>query len=295
MSGAPTLALNTPLRKLRQHVRYTLQRTQLRSWGKAWVALLEAEVKGIDAALATELKVTDALDDAETAIHAADGTLDGLARTTVYTGRQYNAAGALQDFLHDLLGNETLSAFSDRLLGKQLDRMRHWPGYLKTRTAPALQALAPKIEAALKAADDAVAAHTSAEVDMATFRSVTQAPLIKKVNELFQQVLGEARKQALALGDPAEAKGLFLLTEQRRRRRAALLSIPRAESTVTACEQALAAAKQHLLDLRAEVEAEAEAAAERRVREERIAALRKQRQQTDAEIAQLEASQRKGR
>jgi hypothetical protein len=224
-----------------------------------------------------------------------DGALDSLVTTVVNTGRMYGSG--FREFLKELFGDDTPSEFSLPLLGAQLEGMRHWPGYLKGCLGPNLQALVPKVEAGLKAADDAEVALTKAEAEaeLANFRSLTQAPQIKKINGLFQQLLGEARTQAAGLGDPNEAKGLFLLTEQRRRRKAARYSLTRVEATVASCEQALADAKQDLAELKAEAAAEAQAEAERRVRAEQIAALRKQREQTDAALAALESEQRRNR
>ena len=292
MSGAPSFELNTSLTKLRRNVRYTVQRLKLRGWGGALVTLLEAEVKSIDLAIATEQRLSDAEDDAATAVQGMDGVLDSMVLTVVNTGRTY---GGYREFLKDLFGDETPSEFSIPLLGTQLTGMRHWPGYLKSCLGPNLQTLAPKVEAALKAADDSEVALTKAEAELANFRSLTQAPQIKKINGLFQQLLGEARKQAQLLGDPNEAKGLFLLTEQRRRRKAARYSLTHAEATVAACEQALAEAQKDLAALQAEAAAEAQADSRRRVRAEQIEALRKQREQADKAIETLEDEQRRDR
>lgn len=287
MGGAPRFELNTPLAKVRRHLRYTLQRLRLRRWGGPWVALVEGELKGLDAALLTELALTDAADDALTKVHAAAAVLDGLVRSAVDAGRH---SGGYAEFLRDLFGDKTPSEFMDPLLGAQLAGMRHWPGYLKAHRAPLVQALVPWAETGLLAADDATAERRRTEAALANFRSLTQASLIKKVNGLFQQLLGEARKQAA--DDPGEARGLFLLTEQRRRRRSVRSSLAHAEARVAAAEQELAAARRDLAALQAAAQAEAQAEAERAAREQRIAELRRQREQTDAEIAALEAKQR---
>lgn len=287
MGGAPRFELNTPLAKVRRHLRYTLQRLRLRRWGGPWVALLESEIKGLDAALSTELALSDAVDDAMTKVHAAAAVLDGLVRSAVDAGRH---SGGYAEFLRDLFGDQTPNEFSDPLLGRQLAGMRSWPSYLKGHSGPLVQALVPWVEAGLKAADDATAERRRTEAALTNFRGLTQAALIKKVNGLFQQLLGEARKQAA--DDPGEARGLFLLTEQRRRRRSARLSLVHAEARVTAAEQELAAARKALAALKDAAAQAAQAEAERAAREQRIAELRKQREQTDAEIAALEAKQR---
>ncbi|MFO0572728.1 MAG: hypothetical protein U1A78_01920 [Polyangia bacterium] len=287
MGGAPRFELNTPLAKVRRHLRYTLQKLRLRRWGGPWVALLAGEIKEVDAALSTELALTDAVDDAMTKVHAAAAVLDGLVRSAVDAGRH---AGGYAEFLRDLFGDQTPSEFQDPVLGRQLAGMRAWPGYLKGHSAPLVQALVPWVETGLLAADDATAERRRTEAALINFRSLTQAALIKKVNGLFQQLLGEARKQAA--DDPGEARGLFLLTEQRRRRRAARSSLAHAEARVAACEQELAAARKDLAALQAAAAAESQAAAARAARAQRIAELRKQRERTDAEIAALEAKQK---
>lgn len=287
MSGAPSLELNLSLTKLRQHARYTIQRLQIRSWGSAWVALFEAEVKNMDTALATETRLADAVYDAEAGVHIADATLDGLAHATNSTAKMVYYGANYREVKENLFGMDTPTEFTRPLLQDQLEDMRDWPGYLGGLSNATMKALGPKVDTAIKAADTAVDAMNKADGELANFRSSVQAGLIKKINGMFQGLLGEARKQAQETGKKAEAEGLFLATEQRRRRRAPALTLDRAAATVTALEQDLAEARQDLDQLKAAATAAAEAAAKRRARQEQMEALLKRRGETDAEIDKL--------
>lgn len=294
MSGAPTLDLTLSLTKLRQHTRYTIQRLQIRAWGKAWVALFEAEVKNIDTALGTETRLSDAVNDAEAGVHIADAALDGLAHAANSTAKMVYYGANYREVKENLFGMDTPSEFTKPLLGDQLDEMRDWPGYLGGLGSAEMKALGPKVDAALKAADTAVDVLNKADGELANFRSGVQAGLIKKINGMFQGLLGEARKQAQETGKPAEADGLFLATEQRRRRRAPALTIARAAATVATLERDLTEARQDLEELKAAATAAAEAAARRRAKQEQLAALLKRRSETDAEIDKLREEMDKG-
>lgn len=287
MSGAPTLPLTMPLSTLRRHIRFTITSLLARSWGKAWVTLFEAEVKKVDTHLVTETQLVDTLDDAETGVGIADTVLNRIAIHTNDTAKLYYFTKNLKEVQENLFGDHTPAEFIKPLLSEQLEGMRSWPGYLKGLLPPLMQAIAPKVETALKAADTAVTNQTAAEAALQNFRSLTHALQIHKINELFQGLLGEAHTQAQATGEP-ETQGLFLLTEQRRRRRAAKLTLSRAQTEVTTLQHALDAAKQDLADLQ-QIAAEEEQARLRRIaRDERIANLNKQNRAIESELAALE-------
>lgn len=295
MSGAPTLPLTMPLPIFRRHLRFTLTSVTTRSWGAPWVTRFKAEIKDVDAALGTETTLVDTLDDAETHVTIADGGVDRLARQTYDTAKLCYSGKNLKEVLGVLFKGEPPSEFTRPALGEKLEAIRVWPGYLKGLPAPQMQALASPIEAAVKAADAALVVQSAAEAALQNFRGLTQAPLTRKVNGMFQGLLGDAHTQAKETGNPGEAQGLFLLTEQRRRRRAAKNTLARAQAEVAAIQRKLAEAQQNLAELQAIAAADAQAAAERRALDERIATLNKKNREIEAEVAALEKERDKDR
>lgn len=287
MTSAPSLDSQMSLPLLRRHVRYTMARIRTRAWGKTWLTLFEAELKNLDTALLAEAKLSDAVEDLGADVDAADMALDAAARYVGQLVRQVYHGKDRDDMLQALFGPLYPSDFVRPLLGDQLEAMAKWPELLKALPHPAMSNQAPKIDAVVKQADAALGALNKAEAPLLAFRTGVQQPLVKKLDGLRQQLLGEARKQARDSGNPAEAEGLFLRAA---RRRPVVTTLALARAELAACEQDVAAARQRLTELE-----EAERAAEqhrqrRRAEEDRLAALLKQKSETEAAIAQARAN-----
>lgn len=292
MTTAPSLNSNLPLLLLRRHVRYTMARIRTRAWGKAWLALFEAEQKNIDTALQAETRLSDAVEDAEAAIDVADDALNALARQAGSLVKLHYRGKQGDDVMAALFGNQFPSEFVRPLLGEQLDAMAKWPEILKTLIVTALSDLAPKVEAAVKQAEAALDVLSKAEAPLLAFRTGVRQPLIKKIDGMRHQLLGEARKQARDSGDPQEAEGLFLRSV---RRRPAETSLTLARAELAACEQDVAAAKQRLAALEEAERAAEQRRAQHRAEEDRLATLLKQQAETEAAIAQARANLRADR
>jgi hypothetical protein len=269
-----------------------MARIRTRSWGRAWLALFEAEQKNIDTALQAETRLSDAVEDAEAAIDIVDDSLNALAGQAGSLVRLHYRGKQRDDVMAALFGSQFPSEFVKPLLGEQLEAMAKWPEILKTLTVTALSDLAPKVEAAVKQADTALEALGKAEASLMAFRTGVRQPLVKKVDGMRHQLLGEARKQARDSGDPREAEGLFLRSV---RRRPAETSLALARAELAACEQDVAAAKQRLAALEEAERAAEQRRAQRRVDEDRLAALLKQQAETEAAIAQARANLRADR
>lgn len=284
MTGAPTLASDLPLTKLRRELRYTLARVRTRGWAKAWAVLLETELKNTDAALLTETKLHDTLEDAEADVDAADEGLDRSARSVNHYARQWHKGKQLQEVQEALFGTQYPSEFSKPQLGKQLTAMQQWPAILRAMPVSAMRACAPEVEAALKPAELAADALTKAETPIIAFRTGVHLPLVAKIDGMRQALLGEARKAARDTNDPAQAEGLF---RRSTRRRPSPLTLTRARAEVTARERDLLEAKQLVAELEAAAqEAEQHKAKDRAVQDE-ISTLEKQQAATAARIAAL--------
>lgn len=281
---APTLDSKLPLPKLRDHIRHTLLKLRLYSWGKPLGTQLEARQKDVDAALIGEQKLRDAVTDAETGVDICDLDLNAFARSVDSQARAFYSGALLKEVREALFGSEPVSTFVRPLLGPQLRATRNWPKYLATLAAPGLKALIPGIEAAIKAADSAIEVLTQAEVDLESFRTGTHYPLVHKIDLLFHDIWAEAVRQAKETGVSAENSGLFL---SNRRRRPAL-TLARARAELTARENEVIEARASLAELEADAQADLESDKRQEALREQISVLKKGQAETTARIKALE-------
>lgn len=288
--SAPNLDPKLPLAKLRRHVRHTLQKLRIHTWGKTLGTQLENLGKEVDTALASESKFVDAVEDAETVVDICDLDLNEYARRVDVVVKGYYYGQNLKDIREQLFGSVPLSEFIRPLMGLQLRKMRDFPKYLGTLRPPEFTPMIPKIEAALKSADAAITALTQAEIDLAAFRTGTHYPLVGKVYSLFQDIWAEAVKKARETGVSAEALGLFLVTRKYR----PPLTIARARAELSSREEDLKEAKGALDDLLAEAEAEVQAEKKREETERQIAALKKEQADAQVKIDALQKELQKG-
>ncbi|MFO0573300.1 MAG: hypothetical protein U1A78_04840 [Polyangia bacterium] len=287
MTTAPSLDSNMSLTLLRRHVRFTIARLRTRSWGKSWLALFEAEQKNLDTALQAEARLSDAVEDAEADLDAADAALDSLVRHLGLVVKQLYRGKDRDDMLQTLFGPASPSRFAEPLLGEQLDAMAKWPEVLKGLSYPSMSDQAPKVEAAVKQARAALDVLVKAEAPLLAFRVGVRQPLIKKIDGLRQQLQGEARKQARDSGDPEEAEGLFL---RRLRRRPPAPTLARARAELAECEQAVVAAKQQLVALEEAERVAEQRRTDRRAGEDRLAGMLRQQAELQASINELRSS-----
>lgn len=276
--AAPNLDLKLPLAKLRMYVRHTLLKLRIHpySWAKTLGTKLATLLKEeVDPALATEQKQLDAVTDAEAVVDITDIELNTLARKAEVLTRNY--LGPLRtEVRQTLFGQDPVSAFIKPVLGDQLKAMRLWPKYLATLTLQPLKDLGPSIEAAVKAADDAIKALTDAETELAAFRSGTHAQLVKQVNLVFHDIWSEATRQAKETGvDPTE--GLFLKI----RRNRPPLTLARARAELAAHEEEVQEARTALAELEAEAQTELEEDKKRAAQQAELVTLKK----AEAELA----------
>ena len=281
---APNLDVKTPLAKLRRYTRYTLQKLRIVPWGKALGLQLETVQKEIDSAMGGEQKLSDTISDAETVVDICDLDLNSMARAADLAARGFYSATMLKEVRENLFGPISVSDFSRPLLGAQLRAMKNWPKYLATLASPNLKALIPNLETALKASDNSITALTQAEVELASFRTGTHAALVRKVDMLFHEIWAEAVRKAKETGITAESLGLFMSL----RRNRPPLTLTRARAELAAREEELQEAQTALAELEAEAKEEVEADHRRLALEQQIAALKKNKAETDARIKALE-------
>lgn len=276
--------LRLPLLKLRSEVRYTINRLQPRSWGKAWVALFEAELKNIDTLTAAETKLADSVEDAEAAVDVADATLDLLAKSVARSVRGYFIGDPRELLMEQLFGPLQPNEFVRPILSSQLTAMTKWPALLKPLAVAELRDLGTAIEAAILVADTAAQDLRKAENTLAAFRGNVHYPQVQKLEGMRQSLLGEARKQAALTGRPEDA-GLFMSHNRRRRPPE---TIERIRTEITEREQDLASSRTRLAELEAEAKARDEEAARRLARESELAGLVKSRNELETRIEALQ-------
>lgn len=282
--AAPNLDLKLPLAKLRMYTRYTLLKLRLHTWAKTLGTKLQLlQKEEVDPAIANEQKLLDAVADAETVVDIADYELNVLARRAEVLTRNY--LGPLRTEVRTtLFGEQSISEFVRPLMGSQLTAMRTWPKYLATLAVTPLKDLGPSVEAALKAADDAIKALTDAETSLAAFRSGAHVQLIKQTNLLFHDIWAEAVRHTKETGEDVR-EGLFLTT----RRRRPPLTLVRARAELAAREEEVQEARTALAELEAEAQAEAEADRQRTAQRLELAALEKTSAELESRIRALKA------
>ena len=283
----PTLDSQLSLFTVRKEVRYTLLRLRHLPWAKAWATTFAGLLKETDAAIATEGQLTDALEDAEANIDAADDDLDTLVYKTSNMAKTHLQGEGLLSLNRELFGNQIPSRFVRTRLGPQLEAMRTWPAVLEAVAAQELKDLAAPVTAALKQADRAQNALHAADGALSAFRASIRQPMIQKIDAQRQALGGEAERAAREpAGDGAELS-LFRSSDRQRRRAAPAQTLERARAEVKSCEADLEEARQRLRAVEERLQASEEAAAARLANQKRIEELLKQKSAADAEIAAL--------
>jgi hypothetical protein len=139
-----------------------------------------------------ELALRDGISAANARIVAADAALNVLASRV--SKALLNLTG--DDRGHPLyvayFKKKALADFRRPILGSQLDAMRGWITPLQTSGEPILVDLGVEVEAAVKAADSAVANRAKVEAENTFFRETgNRKKLFDKVNAVRKQTYGE--------------------------------------------------------------------------------------------------------
>ena len=283
----PTLDSHLSLFTIRREVRYTLLRLRRLPWAKAWATTFSGLLKEIDTAIATEGQLTDALEDAEAGIDAADDALDAIVYKTINTAKTHLKGEGFLTLNHALLGNQAPSRFIRTRLGPQLEAMRSWPAVLEAARVQDLKDLAAPVQAAIQAADLAQKALHAADGALSAFRTGIRQPLIQKTDAQRKALGGDAQREVRDPTGDGEEIGLFRLSDRQRRRAAAAETLEQAQTEVKRCEADLEAARQRLRALEERKQADEEAAAARLANQKRLEELIQQKHTAETEIAAL--------
>mgnify|MGYP006888939251 CR=1 FL=1 len=118
-----------------------------------------------------------------------------------------------------LFSDQRPSTIKRPILGAQLELMRDWVSPLSAAIQPALTALAPLLTAAIKAADDAIAAGRTADQQLTDFLEVGDCKaLLDKANALRKATYGKLAELVHDKPEahlPADFADQFFLQESR--------------------------------------------------------------------------------
>jgi hypothetical protein len=290
-----TLSLRTTLSALRPEVVYSLAKLKAHPLTTAHVPAFEALRAECDAVGAKELSLRDGIAVAQATIDACDDALNDIA------DRVNNAIVSItRDRSHPLFtlffGAKVVSDFKRPILGGQLEATRGWILSANATKHPPIQALAPEIEAAVKAADNAVLLKANLEQELKHLRGDGDLhALIEKTNATRKSVFGAlAKLPHEQVGLPANFASLFFRRDSGRTEEDAP-TIDSVKAAITSLEEELAAQKKLLADIEAKQAEEAKAAADAEIAaaKAKLAALEKvmadAAQQAAAVKAQLPA------
>lgn len=255
---------------------------------------LSAEVKK---AVVRQLDLVAALAVTEAKKVQADSVLNRLVDQTRSALMNLSDNNRDTPLYKHLFGDQRPSTIKRPILGPQLDLMRSWVSPLSAATQPELTALAPRIAAAIKAADDTIAAGRTAEQQLADFLEVGDCKaLIDKANALRKATYGKLAELVHDKPDahlPADFADQFFLQGSRwsaPEREELLARLDRNDRESSRLRQQLKELdEQHELSRRKERDAQAEA-----LRTELAAAARRRAEEQAREAALKEQLDRLG-
>lgn len=286
MIRVPTLTYYMPLSLVRRDFVYTLCRIRRLDHMKTFVAPMEAQLEGINAAIKTEITLLDAIESARAAVDDADEQLDGLLDEGTAQARVAVGNSVTDPLWQSMFGNRRPSEWARLRLGEELEQLRTWPGKLKSAPTAGLRELVPRLEACIVLCDAAAKAEKDALTAYETWKLGARVTLIDKVNALRKQLAGEAEAHVhTSHGERLPGFGMFRITTTKRGPRqgsiqALQAEIVAAKAEVVALETQLAAAQKQAAD-------EAQAQAQRALEEAKLAELEKSRAETERHIAEL--------
>lgn len=275
-----TLPSGLPLLDLVHELSFTAAQLQAHPLGTAYLKDFEALLAQGQTALGQQVDLTASLARAEAQVSRADDVLNRLLEQTDLTLLQLSNRDRDSPLYRHFFGSQRPSDAKRPILGPQLELMRDWLPTLQAAAQPELKALATPLDAAIQAADAALAALRKAEQEASDFHDLgTCKALIDASNAARKAThgkLGEAVHKNPTANLPADfAEGFFL-----RETRWTAPNSKELKARISRAEAQLARWKGQL----AEQEARA-LQAERAAREEKAAALRDELAALDSRVA----------
>lgn len=210
-----TLPYGLPLLDLVHELSFTAAQLGAHPLGSGSIKDFEALLSSTHKALARQLELTSALAIAEAKVARADDVLNALLEAVNLTLMQLVARDRSAPLYRRFFGTQRPSEAKRPILGSQLDLMRGWLPVLQAAPQPELKALATPLDAALKAADAALAALSKAEGEHTDFHEIGEVKALLDASNAARKgthgKLAEAVHKDPAANLPADfADGFFL-------------------------------------------------------------------------------------
>lgn len=272
---------------LRGEIIYTLDQVKSHPLTQGYVPLFEGLRDDWGAAFAEELALRDGLSLASARVLSCDAALNSLASRVSKALLTITEDNRSHPLYVAYFKKKSLSDFRRPVLGPQLEAMRGWVAPLKASAEPALSQLGAEVEAAVAAADAAVATRSSLETSNTFFRETgNRKKLFDKVNAARQSTYGElARMPHENTGVPRGFADMFFRHESVRDEDQP--TVESLDAEIAELEQQLAERRELRARLAAEVEREARA--EEAAKQAEIAELEKTAAEAEQKAAEARA------
>lgn len=210
-----TLPYGLPLLDLVHELTFTTAQLGAHPLGVGLTKDFESLLAGTAKAVARQLELTSALALAESKVARADDVLNAILENVNLTLMQLVARDRDAPLYRRFFGTQRPSEAKRPVLGAQLDLMRGWLPILQAAPQPELKAHAAPLEAALKAADDALSAMAKAEGDHESFHEIGEVKALIDASNAARKgahgVLAQAVHKDPSANLPGDfAEGFFL-------------------------------------------------------------------------------------
>lgn len=170
MAAVTTYTVDTSLETIDEDLTYTISVLKHLSFASALVAEFEAMLARCDAVTSKQRTLRRAIIVAQGGITSADATLDAIVDEVDVAVSRLAEKTAGHPTRQLFFRGMRASDLRRPVLGFELETLRAWPTALESTDYDSLKAMAPTVAAALKTADDAVAAQTTAQDQNRIFR-----------------------------------------------------------------------------------------------------------------------------
>jgi hypothetical protein len=275
---------------LRAEIIFTLDQVKAHPLTQGYVPVFEGLRDDWNATFGEELALRDGLSAASARITSSDEALNSLASRVSKAVLTVTGDDKKHPLYVAFFKKKALGVFKRPVLGEQLDAMRGWIEPLTTSDVPALAELGPEVEAAVAAADQAVATRGALETQSVFFREAGgRKRLFDKVNAVRKSTHGELAKMPHEnAGLPASFAGLFFRHESGKGEEGAP-TLESVDEEIAALEAELAEKRELRARLQAETDRAAHEEAERAARQAAIAELQEAAAEAEQKAAEARA------
>jgi hypothetical protein len=200
---------------LRGEIIHTHDQVKAHPLTQSYVPVFEGLRDDWSTVFAEELTLRDGLSAANARVATSDAALNDLASRVSKSLLTLTGDDRTHPLYVAYFKKKSLSEFKRPMLGKQLEAMKGWVPELMKSDIPTLVALAPEVESAVTAAEDALNTRTTLEASITFFRETgNRKKLFDKVNAARKQTYGELAKMPHEkVGLPAGFAELFFRHE----------------------------------------------------------------------------------